>query len=78
MSEHVKKITEKTLLPVSLVIVLIGGVVWLTTLKSDADQLKQQIQLLQSKQDQYLEEIQSVNTRLSRIEGKLGIYPEDR
>lgn len=44
-----KEITEKTLVPISLVIALIGGLIWLG------------------------ETLGTMNTRLARIEGKLGI-----
>ena len=73
MGRSVGKITEGTLIPISLVCVLAGCIVWVTALASDTRVTKEEVELLRQKQDQYILEIRRVDERLSRIEGKLGI-----
>lgn len=73
MEKMVGKITEGTLIPISFVCVLAGGIVWLTALASDTKMTKQQVEEINQKQDSYMSEIRKVDERLSRIEGKLGI-----
>ncbi len=66
MKEVLAKLTEKTLVPVSLVIVLLGGMAWLTNVYSVASEAAKNA-------DAALKAAQSIDRRLSRIEGKLGI-----
>ena len=66
-----KKITENTLIPLGLVIVLIGGVVWLTSIKADTLSLKERQEKSEIKQDKYNETLQSIDERLSHMEGIL-------
>ncbi len=73
MVREMKAITETTLLPISLVIVVIGGIVWLTSLYAKTDESFKAIARLESSQDAYYRNLQEISTRLSRIEGKLGI-----
>lgn len=68
-----RKITETTLFPLSLVILIAGGVFWLSSVYSTASTTKDEVTLLRQKQDEYYDAIQKVDERLSRIEGKLGI-----
>jgi len=68
------KITEGTLMPLSLVILALGGVFWLSSINSDAKATRADVEILRQKQDEYLGEIRRVDERLSRIEGKLGIH----
>lgn len=68
-----KKISEGTLVPLSLVLTIAGGAFWISSVYSMAATNSKEIQMLRDKQDQYYEEIQKVDERLSRIEGKLGI-----
>lgn len=68
-----KAITENTLIPISLVIVIAVGVVWLATLHAESRGNVESITKVEIKQDQYQRTLDTINTRLSRIEGKLGI-----
>lgn len=63
--------SEKTLVPVSLVIVLIGAITWLTSMASDIRSANYNIEKVQVKQEQYNATLQEINSRLSKIEGYL-------
>lgn len=69
-----KAVTEGTFIPVSLVIVFMGGVVWLTTLYAKAEATALALQKLEQKQEQYNQNLEHIIRKLSRIEGKLGIH----
>lgn len=78
MIARLKAITEKTYIPISLVIVFMGGVVWLTNLHANVGELKShqgdyKAELREIKSDikSMSKNIQEINTRTSRIEGKL-------
>ena len=73
MNEYVKKITESTAIPISLVVLIIGGIVWLTSIKADTLSLKEEQSHLQQKQEEYNHTLQSIDERLSKIEGKMGL-----
>jgi len=66
-------INEKTLLPVSLVIVLIGGTTWLTTLHAEVRAQEKVLQEIKIKQDQYTDHMREVAERLGRLEGAAGL-----
>ena len=73
-----KEITERTFIPISLVITLLGGVVWLTTLNAKTDVNLDSFGRVEKKQDAYFlelkevrKEMQETNSRLSRLEGML-------
>lgn len=66
-----KAITEKTLIPLSLVMTLIGGVFWLTSIYFEAKAANSSITEIKQKQDSYTETLNSIDKRLSRIEGFL-------
>ena len=68
-----KTITEQTLLPLSLVGVLIGGVFWFSNLWAISKQNSEEIKEIKSKQEEYVQNMYQVNQRLSRIEGALGV-----
>ncbi len=74
MTEKIRSITEGTVIPLSLVLVLIGGIFWLSTVYSTANTTMEEVKLLRQKQDDYYDTIEKIDVRLSRIEGKLGIY----
>lgn len=69
MSTKISEITEKTLLPLSLVITLVGGVLWLASMHASLAETSHRIETLEHKQ----ETIERIDRRLARIEGKLGI-----
>lgn len=75
MGERINKITENTLLPVSLVVILVGGVFWLTTLYNQTVSNAQDISAIETKQDLLTKELTEKQSlildRLSRIEGRL-------
>lgn len=66
-------INEKTLIPISLAITLMGGVVWVTNIYSKTIENSERISRLEVEQDTFMGLLRSVDQRLSRIEGKLGI-----
>ena len=70
-------LNEKTLLPISLVVILLGGVFWLSTVfaqvRVNADRLKE----LREDQKLYLKTVQKIDRRLSNIEGGLGIKSKE-
>jgi hypothetical protein len=72
-----KEITEKTLIPISLVVVIIGGVAWFTSLYSKAASLETSLDDVKRTQESYIQYMQRIDHRLSRIEGKLGVGPKD-
>lgn len=67
------KITESTLIPLSLVITLAGGIFWLTVMHSESQANSRALQALEAKQDKYLETVQKIDRRLANIEGRLGV-----
>ena len=73
----ISKITELTLLPISLVIVIIGGVVWLTQIYALANSNKTSVVEIKDRQESVYNRLDSnlnsIDRRLSRIEGKLNI-----
>jgi len=66
-----KKITEATLLPISLVIVLIGGVLWLTDVHSVSREGVSIAKSVETKQEKYNEEIKKVREDVAEIKGML-------
>lgn len=66
-----KDISENTKIRLSLVIVLGGGIAWLTSLKADTVALQNQYASIEKTQFQYLEIQSDIRDRLSRIEGML-------
>jgi len=68
-------ITEGTLLPVSLIAVIVGGGFWLGGLESDTRANAREISKLQ---EQYSKVLNSIDQRLSYIEGKLSLHEQKR
>jgi hypothetical protein len=66
-----KTITENTLIPISLVIAFLGGVVWLTTLSNQTQANTAALKDIQSKQERYNESIVTIEKSLVRIEYQL-------
>lgn len=63
-----RTITENTLIPVSLVIVLAGGILWLTTIQSQGEVNTVSIQEIKDRRE---EDVGRIDRRLERIESKL-------
>lgn len=64
-------LSEKTLMPIGFVVVLLGGVIWLTNIHFEAHANSVAIDEIQKKQDVYAKGQEEVLERLARIEGKL-------
>ena len=64
-------ISEKTAVSLGLVIVLAGGIVWLSTVFAQVRHNGEQISELK----EHAKVVESIDRRLSRIEGKLNIQP---
>lgn len=71
--EKQSKITEKTVLPISLLVIIIGGVVRVesTSFKATANEIK--IEKLDEENKKLASVIIEVKTSLARIEGALGV-----
>ena len=69
------KISEKTLIPLSLLSAIVGGVIWLTTIfdqgRANAQVISEIKDGIEELNEKIYIQLQSINTRLSRIEGKL-------
>lgn len=76
MAEKVKLISESTLIPISLVITLGGGLMWLTTIYNLTSANEKAIQRVETKQDIYNDNLAIIRDKLSTIEGRLGIKKE--
>lgn len=77
-----KVIDEKTVVPISFIIILASGIFWLTSLysevKANQAEIKQLRSIKQTQSKMFQEQIvllnqqlTSINTRLSKIEGRL-------
>lgn len=69
---ELKKITESTTIPISLVITLLGLAAWVATLKSELTQAANNIDRVEKMQTEFNRTMSSIDERLSRIEGKVG------
>lgn len=72
-----KLITENTAIPISLLLVILGGAAWLTSIYFTGQANSAQIQELKSDQSQEFlrlnQSLEDIRERLSRIEGRLDI-----
>ena len=75
MTDASKRITEQTLVPISLVIVILGVAVWVSTIKSDTKANADDIERIEKEQKEYVRTVRRIDERLSRIEGKVGVPP---
>lgn len=64
-------ITEGTLVPLSLVAIVAGGIFWLSTLYAEVKANTDGLSRIEERSDKYLTTVEDINKRLSRIEGKL-------
>ena len=76
MPEKLKKLSEDTLIPVSFMVVLAGGIFWLSSMYSEVKANTTSVDELKKTNEAYMKTVQSIDTRLSRIEGKLGVNGE--
>ena len=63
------KLTAETMVPISIIAVLAGGIFWLSVMYADLSHATSQIDSLKTD----MERINVIDTRLSRIEGKIDI-----
>lgn len=66
-------INEDTVIPISLVLLLLGGVAAFTHTEGVVSANSQRIQELKDDQKNYSDKIDKVLQKLGKIEGKLGI-----
>lgn len=65
-------ITDKTLIPLGLAVIAIGGgSVWLTTVYAEVKTNNEKLTEVIRSQEEYNRNVAEINSRLSRIEGKL-------
>lgn len=69
-------LSENTLVPlgaaIALIAVVVGGVVWLTSLSNEVQAQTERLKEIRQDQSNYMEVIQRIDQRLSRIEGAVG------
>lgn len=75
IAKRLKVISESTLMPLGLVIVLAGGIFWLATIQlqgvANASALRDMQDDRKDTMKDINESLKDISTRLSRIEGKL-------
>lgn len=67
------KITENTVIPLSMVVIVCSVVVYIATAVSSSAYQKDRIEKMEAVQEKNLEFMHQVSERLSRIEGALGV-----
>lgn len=68
-----KEITEKTALPISLIIVVASVLIWGVRLEGRVDANERVIKDQRDDQTEFNRTVKSIDIRLSHIEGKLGL-----
>lgn len=71
MRALVGKITEATAVPLSLVAVITSGAVWVSNIKAQTEANTSRIQRVESDQSETVKLLQSIDGRLSNMEGQL-------
>lgn len=71
MKERLEAITEATLIPLSVLGVLLGGMAWLTSLSDTVVAASKKIESLEASQEGYVKDMREVRERLIRIEEAL-------
>lgn len=66
-------ITDQTGISIGLVLSFIGGVLWLSEMHAETIANAKALQEISEQQTEYNHNIIEINTRLSRIEGALGV-----
>lgn len=67
------KITASTFIPMSSLVVFAVALLWIYSIKAQGDSNSRQIATLESQQEKHDEVVQSIDRRLSRIEGAVGV-----
>lgn len=73
-----KTIAENTVIPMSFVLILLTGVSWVTTLSNRVEAMNRAQEQLEKKQETYNDSLERIITKLSRIEGKIGLSESNR
>lgn len=71
MSRFQNIISEHTSISLTVLISLVGGIFWLTTLYAKTESTAQAISRIEINQTEYNKNLMEINQRLSRIEGML-------
>lgn len=72
-----KSISEMTLIPIGLAVVIIGGgTTWLTVMASTLTQNSKDIASIKDNQSQYMKDLYKIELHLAKIRWKLGIPNE--
>lgn len=75
--EGFSKVTEKTLVPISLVVVLITVVIYVAQALANVVGLEKRVSTVEiareKDRDEYTRNLIEISTRLSRIEGAVGV-----
>lgn len=66
-----REITEKTLVPISFLVVLAVSLFWVTSMAAKVDAAVEKIKVMEAKQDIYFQNVAEIRDRLARIEGQL-------
>ena len=66
-----EKITEKTLVPLSLLGAMVGGIFWLTSMYNQTLANTESVKEIIKKQDSYSEDLHLIKMELSEIKGEL-------
>jgi hypothetical protein len=69
-------ISEKTLLPISLLGLVISAAIFVDRASAKAEAALEKAQEATQQNTEYVKTLNLINTRLSRIEGRLGINPQ--
>lgn len=69
----VKQITERTAIPISLVVIVIGVAIWGVRLEGKVTAQEQNITSYERMFEKILDAQLQIDRRLARIEGKLGV-----
>lgn len=72
------KITENTLMPLSMVAAIAGSIVWLSMIYFKTEASAKAIDGVLLKQDAYIDTVQEINRRLSVIESEVKRIQEKR
>lgn len=64
-------ISEKTMIPISLVIITLGGGVWLTNLHYQTSANAIELQKITLRQERYSEDLSDIKGKLQEIAGEL-------
>lgn len=64
-------INESTSISVGLLITLVGGIFWLSTLYAKTEATAKAVERIEIRQNKYNDTVGEINERLSRIEGAM-------